>query len=375
VSVSVHRIVDARDRRGGDFVCFPQSIYGEDSLYVPWFRGDVQEILDRKHPFFEHSDGAFFLASRGDRPLGRVAALEPRRFNRYRGRREAWFSLFDSVEDPGVSEALFAAAADWARERGLDRMVGPRGLSGMNGGGILVEGFQHPPAMTMMAYNHPYYGLLAEDFGFRKRRDFFSAWLDGASYRTPEKITRVAEIALKRGAFRIAEIRTKKDLAAAAREIGGVYNESWGDHDDFCPLTGKELARLVRGLLLVSDPGLIKVIMKGDEAAGFCLTFPDLTPSLRAARGKPNLPALLRILREKKRTRRFVINGIGVLPRFRNSGGTAVIYRELERTLKGRDVLGADMTQIAETTDLMLKDMETLGGRVYKTHRVYERPL
>jgi hypothetical protein len=33
------------------------------------------------------------------------------------------------------------------------------------------------------------------------------------------------------------------------------------------------------------------------------------------------------------------------------------------------------MTQIADTTSLMLSDMQTLGGTVYKTHRVYKRDL
>ncbi len=335
----------------------------------------MREILDRRHPFFEHSDGAFFLAEMDGRAAGRIAVLEPRRFNEYRKRRDARFYFFDCRDDAAVAGALFAAAAEWARSRGLSRLIGPQGFSGMSGGGILVEGFQHPPAMTMMGYNHPYYGKLAENSGFRKYKDFFSAWLDGAAYTTPEKIARVADITLKRGGFRVAAMRTKKDLAAMAAEIGRIYNESWEDHDEYCPLTEKELSRLASGLLLVSDPSLIKVILKGDDVAGFCLAFPDLSDALRAARGRLTPFSMLRLLAEKKRTRRYIINGIGILPRYRNTGGTAVIYRELERTLKSRNVLGADLTQIAETTVLMLKDMETLGGRVYKTHRVFQMDL
>ena len=36
---------------------------------------------------------------------------------------------------------------------------------------------------------------------------------------------------------------------------------------------------------------------------------------------------------------------------------------------------GAEMVQIADTTSLMLADMQTLGGRVYKIHRIYGREL
>jgi hypothetical protein len=33
------------------------------------------------------------------------------------------------------------------------------------------------------------------------------------------------------------------------------------------------------------------------------------------------------------------------------------------------------MVQIADTTGPMLADMKTLGGRVYKIHRIYRREL
>lgn len=332
----------------------------------------MKDILRRKHPYFEHSDGDFFVARRDGIAVGRIAVLEPRRFNAYRGKQDARFYFFDCENNPEAARALFSAAAEWGRSRGLERLIGPQGFSGMSGGGILIDGFEHPPAMTMMNYNHPFYRDLVEGCGFVKYKDFFSAWLDGEAYRTPEKIARVAEITLRRGEFRLADLRTKKDLKKIAGEIGRIYNESWEDHEEYCPLTGREFDRLASGLLLVSDPGLIKVLLHRDEIAGFCLTFPDLSDALRRARGRLSPLSLIRLGREKKRTRKFIINGIGILPRFRNSGGTAVIYRELENTLKSRKVSGADLTQIAETTTLMLKDMETLGGRIYKTHRVYQ---
>ena len=37
--------------------------------------------------------------------------------------------------------------------------------------------------------------------------------------------------------------------------------------------------------------------------------------------------------------------------------------------------LHLDAVQIAETTEFMLADISTLGGKVYKVHRLYARDL
>ena len=47
----------------------------------------------------------------------------------------------------------------------------------------------------------------------------------------------------------------------------------------------------------------------------------------------------------------------------------------LEKIASRKRFLYVDAVQIAETTDLMLADIKTLGGRIYKIHRIYRRPL
>ena len=164
-------------------------------------------------------------------------------------------------------------------------------------------------------------------------------------------------------------------MRALALEIGRLYNESWQDHAEFAPLTEEELLELTNDLMLVTDPKLLQVIRKGDDLAGFVLTFPDLTNALIKAKGKLNPVSLWSILREKRRTDKVIVNGLGIHPRYRNNGGTAILYHALEKSVQGlgREFVGADLTQVAETTELMLADLETLGARVYKRHRVYHK--
>lgn len=373
-----------------EFCDFPKRLYRNCPHWVPWFDRGLRRIVERRHSFFEHSDGDCFLVQRSDaaaaRTVGRFALLEPRRFNRFRSKRDARFYFFDIENDPGACSAAFAFAAQWAQRRGLTRLIGPQGFSGFTGAGILIHGFDRPAAMTMMNYTFPYYRDLIEAAGFSKYKDFYSAELIAAQFTPSVKQQRVMELVMKRNRFSVPQFHNKREFRAAALEIGRIYNQSWEDHEEFVPLTERELTELVDDLLLVTDPSLIKVMRRDTprdtdgrprepDVVGFILGFPDLTQALQRAGGRLNPLSLWRILRQKKRTRNFIINGVGILPEYRNQGGTTLLFSTLERSLRRRGVISAEMTQIAETTELMLAAMRDLGGRVYKTHRVYQRLL
>ena len=136
--------------------------------WVPWFRADMRRILSRRHPYFEHSHAEFFLARRGPRVVARVAALENTQYNAHQKSKCAHFYFFDAEDDPEAAARLFETVRSWARDRGLDTLIGPFGFGGSTGNGILVEGFEHTAAMNMMNWNPPYYARLLEGVGFAK---------------------------------------------------------------------------------------------------------------------------------------------------------------------------------------------------------------
>jgi hypothetical protein len=76
-----------------------------------------------------------------------------------------------------------------------------------------------------------------------------------------------------------------------------------------------------------------------------------------------------------RRTKWIALNGAGILPEFQGRGGNAVLYSEMEKTVREYGFQHADMTQVAETAVQMRRDLENLGGEPYKKHRVYRRRL
>jgi hypothetical protein len=373
--MSIHRLDLTNRRDVRRYIEFPFRLYHESKLWVPPFVNDVRAQLDpNRHPFYEHSEAAFFLALAGDEVVGRIAVLDNARYNEYKGERTAFFYHFDVVDDRAVSRALFDAAFDWARGRGLEMMWGPKGFTALDGRGLLIEGFEHRPAMGI-AYNYPYYGELVEDAGFEKQLDFLSAYID-KQMGIPGRFLEVAEKVKKRRGFRTVRFRNRADLRAAIHRVAAVYNASFVEVQGYVPITEAEAEAIANNILAVADPTLIAVLMKGDAIVGFVLAYPDLSAAIQRCRGRLWPTGWYHLLREFKRTQWLNFNGAAILEPYRGLGGNALLYAELYQTLMGRPQYQyADLVQVQETNTRMIDELRAVEVRLYKKHRIYQRSL
>jgi hypothetical protein len=375
--IAIHPI-DTRNRADRQrFLRFPFNLYRNHPLWVAPIRPDAELQLNRdKHPFYEHSDADFFVAERDGEVGGRIAVMENRSYNAYHHTRTAQFYLFECVNDLEVAQALFERAHEWALTRGLNKLIGPKGFSPLDGYGILVEGFEHRPAMTMMNYNYDYYPVLMEQLGFTKEVDFVSCYLDLGTFRMPERVHHIAERVLRRGELSVRVFKNKRELIRRARSIGEAYNRAFVHNWEYYPLTSREIDFVTQNLLIVADPKLIKLIMHGDDIVGFLFGFPDVSAALQRCQGNVYSWRLIDLLLEFRRTRWIALNGAGILPEFHGRGGNALLYSEMEKTLlRSRQFEQADLTQVAESATQMRQDLINLGGKPYKNHRVYQRDV
>ena len=358
------------------FLDFPYRLYAGHPLWVPPLRMDVALQLNReKYPYYRHSDADFFLARRGGNVVGRIAVLENRRYNETHRARTAQFYLFECEDDFVIAEALFAQAADWARRRGLDTLVGPKGFAPLDGYGFLVDGYEFRPAMTMMNYNPPSYPAYVERLGFTKVVDFVSCYLGADQFHLPERVHRIAERAAERSGLRIVRFRNKRELRAWADRIGKAYNQAFVHNWEYYPLTDEEIRFVTDSVLSVADPKLIKIIARGDEAVGFLFAFRDVSTGLQRCRGRLFPLGIIHLLLDMRRSDWVAINGAGILPEYQGRGGNALLYSEMEKTIREAGFRHADLTQVAESAVQMRRDLETVGGVSYKNHRVYARTL
>jgi hypothetical protein len=335
----------------------------------------LEAMNPRRHPFYEHSDAEFFVASDGGTDVGRVAAIEHRPFNAAHGTRDASFYYFECADDPAIASALVARVLEWARARGLTRLVGQKGFSAFDGYGILVDGFEHRQTMTMANYNLPYYGPYLEELGFRKDVDFVSFRLDRDAFVMPERVRAAADRARAMGNLRIVKFPSKRALVRSARAIGAAYNGAFTANWEYYPLSEREVDYLLGKVMVLADHRLIKIIQHGERFVGFLLAFPDVSAALQRARGRLTPWAIVDLLLETRRTEWVALNGAGILPEFRRVGGNALLYTEIEDTIRHSHFRYADLPQVADTAVEMRRNLAELRAVPWKTHRVFVREV
>jgi GNAT superfamily N-acetyltransferase len=358
------------------FIEIPFRLYQNHPQWVPPIRGDVALMLNpQKHPYYEHSLTESYLAVRDGQDVGRLTVLYNRNYNEYHKRHTAQFYLFECTNDFEAASALFEHAYDWARRQGADLIIGPKGFGPLDGYGLLIEGYEHRQLMNMMNYNEPYYVDLVQKLGFEKEVDFVSAFIDTNTFKIPERLHRIADRARQRSDLEIKRFTSKKELRQWAVRIGKVYNATFVNNWEYTPLTDWEIKFVIDNIMLVADHRLIKIITHAGEPVGFLFAFPDVSAAMQKIQGRLFPFGIVHLLREMKRTQWVALNGAGILPQFHGRGGNALLYSEMEKTLSEFHFQYADLTQVAETAVEMRSDLENLGGRAYKNHRVFRKAL
>lgn len=374
--IKVEKIDLLDQQQVNEFVMLPFRLYKECPQWVPPFINDIKLMLNKKkHPFYELNDADFFAVYRDGRMVGRIAAMENRSFNDYHKCKNAQFYLFDIENDQEAANALFEKVFVWVRERGLDKLVGPKGFSAFDGYGILVEGFEERQMMVMMNYNYEYYATLLENIGFDKEVDFVSCHLEQKNFHLPEKAQEIARRVRERGSFKVVQFKNKRQIVKMANEIGHAYNDTFVNNWEYYPLTQGEINLLLDNLLSVINPKLVKIITYNEKIVGFLLAFPDISAALQRHGGKITLWGIIDIMLEMRKAKTVSLNGAGVLPEYHGRGGAALLYSEMQRTIEDFDFENAELTQVAETAVQMRKDLINVGGRAYKNHRVFRKTL
>ena len=370
--IDIKKVENSQSPYYRGFIQIPFAIFQDQPNWVPWFNKDIQSFLDRHHPLFEHSSGDFFVAFNGNEPVGRIFVFENTRYNKTHSINSACFYFVDFIDDREVAEKLFQTALDWAKARNLDGVTGPMGLGGVTGVGLLVEGFDHRAAMTMMMYNHEYYPQHIEALGFSKLIDNFSFYLPTTA-TLPDIIAQSAEDLLKKGECSVLQFDSKKQLLEIADDIVYVFARTLSDHVGNYELSANELSYLKADLIRIADPRLIKIITFKGKVIGFLFGFHDLSAAMQKARGKLTLLSTFRLLREYKKTDWILINGIGILPDYQGTGANTLLYAEIEKTIRQyTQFKHLEMVQIQETTAKMLSNVKTLQGKIHKIHRIYQ---
>ena len=358
------------------FLNVSYTVYQRDPKWVAPLLMDLKKVFTCQNPFFEHAEMQLWVAVNSGRDVGRIAAIEDRSFNARQPIPTAYFGFFESLEATEISDALFHAASRWARERGLQRILGPMNPSGNDECGLLVQGFEAAPVF-MMPYNPRYYINLVERAGFQKSKDLVAFDID--LKQTPmQRLERVAaRFAKRQFDIQFRPVR-RKTLHADLAKVKEIYNEAWDDNWGFVPMTDGEIDFMAERLKPMLAEGLVWLAETDHQPVGFLLALPDFNEALKPLRGRLLGAGLFRFLPYLLRwktpaTVRVVV--LGVKEAYRNRGIESVMLVEGLRTGFRLGFTGCEASWILEDNVSVRRVIELFGGKPYKIYRIYERTV
>lgn len=307
--------------------------------------------------------------------MGRIAAIVNRTHNARYGDRTGFFGFFDSPDDPALAAALMEAAAGELRRRGCDVMRGPYNPSINEECGLLVEGFDRPPAIGLV-WNPPYYRQLIEGAGFRPVFTSFGFELPLHRLEIPERFERIVRRLSQRSSALLRPIRMdrlEKELEIVHEVYNATLERNWG----FVPISMEDLLGAAEDLRAFADPEMILIAEVNGENAGVALTLPDINQLLARLKQTPHwlrLPHLWWLIKTRSMTSaRFLVYGIS--PRFRDRSGLHpwLLYEQFVRA-KAR-FHDAALGWIEDSNTEILESSRMLGGIPRQEWRIYEKPL
>lgn len=382
--VSVRKVESKRDFE--TFLKFPWALYKGDPYWVPPLVSQMRHKLDRKlNPSWAYMEGDYFLAWRGEQPVGTIAAFINHRHNEFHNEHIGFFGLFQVYDDQEAATALLETAADYVRGLGYDAIRGPASFSTNDECALLIEGFDGPP-LLLMPYNYPYFQRLVENTpGFEKVMDLYSYYitLEGVQSDDGQYLEKLFRVTRKNNARRRITVRPPdlKHLKQEFLTLKAIYNRAWDKNWGFVPFSDDELDEMVKELGQFFEPRLTFFAEVEGRPVGFLLGIPDMNQVLHKAYPRPGKPELLAMLQAlwhwkvRSKITRFRVMLLGVQENHRGLGVESAMFAELYQSAVQMDWHYADGGWVLETNAPMQRLVEAYRAEPYRRYRFYERAL
>ena len=361
------------------FLRFPWQIYHDDPYWVPPYLSQLRKRLDiHQNPFFSYADRQLFCAYQDGKLVGTIAAIINHQHNRQLKERAGFFGFFEAVNDLQVASALLEAAAAWLAPRGADCLRGPVNGAPTDEVGVLIYGHESRPAIWE-GHTPCYYQDLLEAQGFEKFDDVFAyeityQELGNTLNGLPQKLLRSAKNRYSHPRL-IVHPTDKKNWGQEILDAHHLYNTAFRTIPGHTDMGLEKFQQMVNSNKALMDPDLALIAKVGDTPVGFAVALPDLNEVLCHFDGEISRWGIIKFYWHKRRIRTACFKLLGVLPEYRGRGIEAcIIYEMVQRVVK-KKYTRMEISLASEKNTAMNRIIRRMGGRVYRTYRIYERSI
>ena len=373
MNIEIKEVAGKKDLK--TFIYLPEKIHKNHKNWINPLYMDEFVFFDRKkNKSFDYSDNILLLAWRGKQAVGRVMGIINPIYNETHHEKNARFCFLECYEDMDIARELLASLGEWAKARGMQKLIGPLGFSDKDPQGVLIEGFDER-VLIATNYNFPWMKDFLEKLGFEKELDLVSYKVQ-IPEAMPEYLLRVYERAVKNGNLNVHEFITRKGLRSWIVPIFRLINETYSHIYGFIPLTEKEMNEFADRYLPVLNPRFIFVITNSnEEVVAFLISMPELSEGIRKARGRIFPFGWWHILLESKKTRLLTMLLGAIKPEYRGKGLDSILGIKLLEAAhrKGMEVMDSHL--ILESNTPMRNEYERIGGIIHKRYRIFFKKL
>ena len=230
------------------------------------------------------------------------------------------------------------------------------------------------PPMLLMPYNLSYYKNILEKYGFTKVKDVF-AYKMSTDHKFPERIVKIIEYVKKKRNITIKNFN-KKEYWQEIKKLKMIYDKAWEENWGFVPMTDEEFNHLSKELKSIIDPRFTFFAMVEGKPVGVSVCLPNANEALiRICNGRLFPFGLLKLLYYIRRVKSGRLLILGVTREFRNKGIEPMLFKFTLQAAKKAGWDWGEMSWVLEDNYLMRSSIEKAGGVVYKTYRIYDKPL
>lgn len=372
--------ISGSDQADSDFLSLPYRLYAGEPMWRAPLRFERKAQLSAKNPTRTPITARFFVARRAGQAVGRIAAFINAAHDREHGGAVAFFGYFDFEDDPALSDGLLEAAKDWARSQGRTHLRGPAMWSVNEEIGLLVDGFDHPPAV-MMPYGHPYQVEAIARNGFEKSVDLYAYLADLTDGAPSGRLVEALRTKAETDSGLSWRSMNTRDFMGDVRMAREIFNDAWADNWGFIPFSEEQFSHMAKEMKPIMFGSGFQIGFVDGEPASFIWMIPDLNEVVKGLNGRL-LPfgwaQLLWRLKTKKVTKGRVPL-MGLKRKFhKGRRGVALTTKICSDAFDAGQAQGftqCELSWVLEGNRSMSSICELVGADLYKTYRMVEVEL
>ncbi len=350
------------------FIYFVKDLYKDNGHYIyPSFYIVLKEL---KKEVLKSKSSKAILFFDGDQVLGRL--LYTFKYNPKNELMTCYFSYFDCIDDPSVSNALFRYMEEDMKNNDIFYSEGTYSpFDPDNRRGILVKGFDDDPVI-FTSYNYPYYEKLLINYGYRKIHDTVSLQ-PVISEENERKLNALVSMFKRRFNVEVSTIDLK-NIDKELEDIHKIFDVATTEvlYQEAPSL--EMIKKVAKNLKPLIKKEIVIIAREKDtkEPIGFAVCLLDYNQIFKLTKGRLNI---FKFLRAKKYINRSRAMMQYVVPKYQSSGLIIAIYDKIYEGFKKLGIKSFEAGTIMEENFKSMTSFSKFGGEVKKVYRIFGKDM